>query len=418
MLDRTVAPPFVKSTAFQLPQVSKSTLPNGIKLFHLGGINQELVKIEVIFRSGKWYESKPEVAQFTIQMLDKGTEKMSSSQIAEFFDQYGAHIELSSNPDYASISLYSLSKFVSILFPVFNELITQASFREIELNQMKDQFIQGLRVKNEKTSYLASKLIKAKIFGPLHPYGNTAEVQDIENIHVGDLTSYYLNKVKPSHVFILGQINKDDLTTLHDTFSKIAINKNLEPSVNIVPAKNSQEYIERKNSVQTSIRLGKRTIQRSHTDYAHLVILNYYLGGFFGSRLMKNLREKKGLTYGISSSLNSFKNDSILLIGTDVNKENRKVAVDEIMNEITLLRSSINEPELDLAKRHFIGSLQGEMASPFSILGKIKNIELNQLPDDYYQSLIEKIDSASPKTLLNLAEIYLADDSFFEVTVG
>jgi predicted Zn-dependent peptidase len=418
MLDRTLAPPFVKSTSFQLPEVSKSTLANGIKFYHLDGIQQDIVKIEVIFSAGKWFEPKPEISHFTVQMLDKGTSKMSSSQIAEFFDLYGAHIEFSSNLDYASASLYTLSKHLSVLSPVFFELLANPSFQSDELTQMKDHFIQALRVKDEKTSYVASKMIRENIFGKSHPYGNTAEVEDVLAIDTHDLLSYFKERIKPSHVFVLGQIQTHDFIDLQKNFSSISINNPENPSYGLTKAMPSLIHVEKESSVQSSIRLGKRTIQRNHTDYGDLLILNYYLGGYFGSKLMKNLREEKGLTYGISSSISSFKNDSLLLIGTDINKENRGLAVEEIQKEIKLLQSIISESELNLAKRHFIGSLQGEIASPFSILGKIKNIELNELADDYYQTLINKIDSVPSKTLLQTASTYFDPDSFTVVTVG
>jgi predicted Zn-dependent peptidase len=418
MLDRSLPPPFVKSTSFQLPPVYKTKLSNRVQVFHLDTIQQELVKIEVVFHAGKWYDSKPEVSHFVIQMLDKGTKSMSSKQIAELFDRYGAHIELSGDFDFASVSLYTLSKHVAKLYPIFHEIITSPAFDETELNLFKDQFIQGLRVKNEKTSYLASKLIRKKIFGPFHPYGQSANEDEVNKVKTSDLSSFFNERMKPSHVFVLGKISSDDLALVKHTLGSINTHTPPSPTFTLTEKQEDPNYIEKKGSVQSSIRLGKQTLQRHHPDYGGLLILNYYLGGYFGSRLMKNLREEKGLTYGISSSINSLKNGSILLIGTDVNKENRETAISEIMKEIDLLHTSINDDELELAKRHFIGSLQGEIASPFSILGKIKNIELHQLPGTYYQNLINQIDSVTNKDLLQLAKEHFKSDSFLEISVG
>lgn len=418
MLDRTQPPPFIKSTSFQLPHVDKTQLPNGIPIIHLNTIEQELVKIEVVFNAGKWFDPKPEVSHFTVQMLDKGTKSMSAKQIAELFDRYGAHIELSSNFDFATVALYALSKHISKLYPIFLELITLPSFDDAELALLKDHFIQGLRVKNEKTSYLASKLIRKKIFGPLHPYGQSPSEEDVNKIKSSDLASFFNERIKPSHVFILGKIKPNDFNTLKHTLGSMSTNTPSLPDFSSIEKPKEPNYIEKTGSVQSSIRLGKRTLQRDHPDYGGLLILNYYLGGYFGSRLMKNLREEKGLTYGISSSINSLKNDSMLLIGTDVNKENREIAIHEIMREVDLLCRSIDDNELELAKRHFIGSLQGQIASPFSILEKIKNIELYQLPGTYYQSLINQVDSVTTHDLLHLAEVHFKSDTFFEVSVG
>lgn len=418
MLDRTHPPAFVKSNSFQLPQASDTTLANGVKVIHLDTIHQELAKIELVFEAGRWFEPKPEVSHFTVQMLDKGTASMSSREIAEIFDRYGAHIELVSNLDFTTVSLYALSKHIHLLIPVLFEILTSPAFKESELTQLKEHFIQGLRIKNEKTSYLASKLIRQRVFGNDHPYGKSTEIPDVENIGASDLADFFSSRMIPSHAFILGQVNKQDYEELTHKINELGIANSNVPSYPFPDKQHAPEYITKTGSVQTSIRFGKHTLQRNHPDYPGLLLLNYYLGGYFGSRLMKNLREEKGLTYGISSSISSFKNESLFLIGTDVNRENRDLAIDQILQEIKLLQRAINADELELAKRHFIGSLQGEMASPFSIMGKIKNIELNELTNDYYKNLISNMDHMTSHELTDLARKYLSDDSFSLISVG
>lgn len=418
MLDRTHPPAFVKSNSFQLPQASIAKLPMGVKVIHLDNIHQDLAKIELVFKAGRWFETKPEVSHFTVQMLDKGTVSMSSKEIAEVFDRYGAHIEPASNLDYTTVSLYGLTKHIHLLIPVFFEILSSPTFSESELRQLKEHFIQGLRVKNEKTSYLASKLIRQKVFGNDHPYGKSAEIEDVENITSSDLTDFFTSRMKPSYVFILGKVNQNDYNELTKRINELGIANSNVPSYAFPDQQRPPEYVTKSGSVQTSIRFGKSTVQRNHPDYPGLLLLNYYLGGYFGSRLMKNLREEKGLTYGISSSISSFKNESLILIGTDVNRENRGLAIEEIIQEIKLLQTTIHADELELAKRHFIGSLQGEMASPFSIIGKIKNIELHELPNDYYQNLISSIDQFTINQLSELAQEYFNEDSFSQISVG
>ena len=418
MLDRRLAPPFVKSTSFHLPDVTRHHLENGINIIHLKDIQQDVIKLDVVFPAGKWFETKPEIAHFTAQMLDKGTKTKTSAQIADFFDRYGAHIELTSNFDHATVSLYSLTKHFGELYPVFLELLTIPAFNSDELIQLKENFIQSLRVKNEKTSYLASQLIRGNIFGTQHPYGHSVTESEVESITRDDLSSFFSRRFLPSHVFIMGNPPDKDLEILRADFAAFDGSRSLIPDFEVENKGAFSLHVDKENSVQSSIRLGKRTVQRQHPDYAGLVLLNYYLGGFFGSRLMKNIREDKGLTYGISSSINPFMHDCILLIGTDVNKENRNLAVSEILNEVSMLQTFINEEELELAKRHFIGSMQGDIASPFSVMSKIKTIELFQLPPQYYSDLINRMDSTHAEDLKALAKTYFQGGSFFEVTVG
>jgi predicted Zn-dependent peptidase len=177
--------------------------------------------------------------------------------------------------------------------------------------------------------------------------------------------------------------------------------------------------LKKENSVQSSIRLGKHIIPRLHPDYPSLLLLNHIVGGYFGSRLMKNIREEKGLTYGIYSSIAALKYNSYLSIGTDVNIENRDLAIEEIKNELKNLRT-VQTPhaELETARSHFIGSLQAEITTPFAHADKIKTILLYGLPDAYYQSIIQKIEMVDSNQLLETAQKYFDENSFSVVAVG
>jgi len=185
------------------------------------------------------------------------------------------------------------------------------------------------------------------------------------------------------------------------------------------PASAPAHYLEKEGSLQSSIRLGKRSPLKKDPDFFDLQIFNHLLGGFFGSRLMKNIREEKGLTYGIYSSLNTFVKDGFFAIGADVNKVNLGFAIKEIRNELRNLRDRpVSKQELELAKNHFIGSLQADMANLFSVIEKIKNIQLHHLPQSHYQDLFNRIDRLGPEDILRVAGKYFQEETLFEVAVG
>ncbi len=419
MLDRTIAPPALTSTTFQLPPVRKTLLSNGLGIYHLSDVKQAVAQVEVIFNAGRWFESKPETSHFATKMLEKGTPTKNALQLASHFDFYGAHIETSSNFDFVSISLYALSKHLRSLLPSFFEIISSPAFDPQELDQLKDTFIQHLHIQNEKTNYLASNLIREKVFGRDHPYGGSPSDTAVKNITSEDLHIFFSNRMFPAHVLLLGNIPSKDIMEIENFFNSTALSE--QPATHWKPIDHlpSFELTPRNSSVQSSIRLGKRSIMRLHPDYPKLVLLNYVLGGYFGSRLMKNIREEKGLTYGISSSVTTLRHESALLIGAEVNKENRELVSDEIKEELNkLMTCPIDRHELELAKQHFIGGLQMETASPFSVLGKIKNTIIHELPADYYQSLINKINLLTPDDLQEAAQTYLSEKSFSEIIVG
>jgi zinc protease len=419
MLDRKISPPFQKTNFFELIKPEKITLPNGIVMTVVPGGEQEVIKIELIFKAGKWNESQTGVSYFTASLLQKGTVTKNSFQISSELDQYGVHLEVSPGFDFTSVTLYGLTKNTARFFELLLELITQPSFPESELQQTKDIYIQGLKINLEKTSYVASRQIRKVLFGGEHPYGRDAEVENIENIQRIQLSDFHLAHYKNFEIICSGKVTVPLLNALKKTFSEIPVTSSAGRAVGNGMLSLNNTYIEKENAVQTSIRLGKRTISRIHPDYPVLLLVNHILGGYFGSRLMKNIREDKGLTYGIYSSFTALKHDSFLSIGADVDKENRELTTEEIKKELRNLRTQrVGSAELETAKNHFIGSLQAEITTPFAHADKIKNLILYSLPDNFYQSLLTKIDSVDENLLLEIAEKYLNEDSFSVVAVG
>ncbi len=419
MLDRSTAPSHAEINSFNLPAPEIYHLSSGVPMIMLRGVAQRIIKVELIFSAGKWFESKKGVSHFTALMLEKGTITKNSFQIADFFDRHGASIEISPGYDFVSVSLYSLTENISKVLPVFLELLSTSVFPENELILQKGIFNQNLKVSNEKTSFIASKLFRQHLFGDTHPYGMSIEESDVNQLDRLDLSDFFTHHFSLTKVFVVGSIDDDIFKLLSSELLIIqydAKNKGI-PSF-FVSENISPEYVEKDNSVQSSLRLGKGTINRSHIDYPALVLLNHIFGGYFGSRLMKNIREDKGLTYGIYSSLNNLRNATFVLIGADVNRINKDIAINEIKNELSLLcNKPIGTQELLMAKNHLLGSLQLEIANPFSVIEKIKTIHLYGLDDSFYNNLFIKILDLNNISLQRAANDHLGGN-LIEVAVG
>lgn len=419
MPDRTAQPDFQKSSAFDLLQPETITLKNQLPITVVRGGNQAVAKIEFVFEAGKWYEPHPGVSYFTAHQLQKGTSSKNSYQISGETEQRGIHVEVGPGHDLTSISLYGLTKNIHEVFELMRDIIVAPAFPQSELDQMKAIYTQTLKINLEKTSYLASLELKKKLFGFDHPYGRDAELSDIAEIQRDWLTDFHQARFSNTTLFCSGAITDSLLLALTNCFQSLQLHTPPEKKANVIQANVSDEFIERKESVQSSIRLGRSTVNRTHPDYPALLLLNHIFGGYFGSRLMKNIREEKGLTYGINSSVAVLKHASYLTIGTDVNKENRERALEEIKNEMRKLCTQlIAKTELETARNHFIGSLQSEITTPFAHADKIKNLLLFSLPPGYYQQLIFKIDALSTQDLMDTANKYLNPETFSSVTVG
>jgi zinc protease len=420
MLDRLTPPPFIRSTSFDLLKPLTSTVPAGATIQFVSGGMQDVLHIELIFNAGRWFEQKTGTSHFASNLLLKGTEKKTSSEIAQIFDQYGAHVEISPGLDTVAVSLYSLVSNLKPVLELFYEVMVEPAFPEKELRQNKSIFLQNLKINNEKTSFLASKLIRKKIFGVGHPYGKDFEEEDVKSIQQNQLTTFHNEFFRGAEIFVSGKISEASQKLITETFAGFQNASKVKLKVpDDATITTSETYVEKEGSVQTSIRLGKKSILRSHPDYVDVVFLNHILGGYFGSRLMKNIREEKGLSYGISSTVQALKNDCFVSIGADVNKTNRSLATKEIKLELDKLCShKIKQEEIDTARYHFIGSLQSELSTPFAHAEKIKNILLHNLPIDFYQKMINRISTISDTDLRSVAEKHFASEDFTEVAVG
>lgn len=417
-LDRTQAPPFQLSRNYSLARPEIFQLSGGIKFFLFRDIQQDVVKLDLVFSAGKWFETKPGVSHFMAQMLQKGTSTRNSFQVAEAIDSLGAHLEITPGFDIVSVSLFSLRKNLLAAFRIVTELLADPAFDENELRQMKDIFIQTLKVNNEKTNVVASKEIRKAIFGNNHPYGASIEENEAAKITKSDLQQFFAQEFKLNSAFLIGRLSAADVNEIMQLLPTSLLEKKTIGTH--VSVSGQSITINKQDSVQTSIRLGKKSIARGdNSKYFDAVMFNHLLGGFFGSRLMKNIREEKGLTYGIYSALHHFQHDSFWLIGAEVNRDNAERAVEEIRFEIKALQNDlVPADELEVARNYFIGSWQSENSTLFSVAEKIQTIHLHGLPDDYYTHLLEHLQHVTPTQIQVAANTYFDTSDLIEVRVG
>jgi predicted Zn-dependent peptidase len=419
MPDRRTPPAFTSNLNFGLIHPEVTALPRGIPVYFIKGGEQNVLKIELVLTAGRWNESIPGIAHFSAKLISRGTRSKDSFAIASGFDRLGAHFDVTAGTDFATVSLYVITRNLAPALDLALEVLTEPTFPDRELAQLKASFLQNLRISMEKTSFLSSHLFRKTLFGERHPYGRETAPADVHALQRGDLKAFHANWFSPIIVLVSGKVEPGHQKQILESLSQLPGMKQPEGSHEPLPGGNRRAHVEKEGSLQTSLRIGRRAIPRSHPDYPALVFLNHVLGGYFGSRLMKNIREEKGLTYGIHSSIQVMKRDSYLLIGTDVNRENTDIALEEIRKELDRMRTEpIPFDELEVARRHFIGSLQSDLSTPFAHADKIRNMALHGLPMDHYLRLIREIDSMQAGDLLSRAGAYFNKDSFIEVSAG
>ena len=425
MLDRTIAPLFKKIEKVDIIEAQTESLSNGIKIHSINVAGQPVMRLEFIFKAGLACENIDErmVSYFTLKMLNEGTKNKTTAQINDFFDGYGSFLELNHGADQITITLYCLSKHLAHLLPVMEEILFESVFPNHELENLKNITSQNLAVNNEKTSHLAAQLYKEGLFGKNHPYGKSLSLEVIPTITQNGIINFYHKNIlnKPFDIIISGEINEGSLELIKKTFSNFHINKKAHvffDTTDIIK-ENKKIFLEKEGSTQSSIRYGKKLFNRTHADYFPMVVLNEILGGYFGSRLMLNIREDKGYTYGIHSSIYSLRQAGYLTIGADVKREFTRQSIDEIIKEIKILQSeAVPADELEKVKNYMLGSFAGGLNSAFAIADHFKLIYFDGLDYDYYKKYIATISNITSEEILAFAQKYLSPESMTEVIVG
>lgn len=423
MLDRTIAPEIAELTSFPLVKAKTLKLSNTLPLHYIKNGSQDVVKVELVYNAGNYYEPQAGLAFLTTKMLNEGTKSLSAKALVEKMAYYGANLELYPGNDKVSISIISLNKHLPFLLPLLNEIMKESVFPEENFENLKKIQSQQLLINLEKTSYQASGLFRKNIFGDNHPYGYFLSVEAIQNITYADTLSYYNSKLRENSFEIIasGMVNDAVVKDIDRIFGA---EKMKFPST--ITIKKEARGLGKKNvawskegSSQCSIRIGRKLFTKNHPDYIKFLVLSEVLGGYFGSRLMKNIREEKGLTYGIYSQAVSMVNEGFFVIGTDVKKELVSQALVEIYKEIESLKETpVGEDELNKVRNYMLGSYMGTLNTPFQLAEKFKTIHYSGLGYEFYDKYIETIRKITAADLQHLAEKYFDSTSLIEVVAG
>ncbi|MBV6438566.1 MAG: insulinase family protein [Haliscomenobacteraceae bacterium CHB4] len=425
MLNRKSAPPIHEVRHLVLPDPQTVRLDNGVPVYVLDFPGQEIVKIEAVFRAGRPEEDKHLVARATARLLREGTANRKGAEIAEYIDFYGGSLSVPTNLDTAGFMLFSLKKYAAELIPLFAEVLQEPVFPELELETFKRTSVQELLVELEKVEVLAYRKVTEFIFGEEHPYGYNSVPDDYWALQRADLQHFFDTWYHPSNLllFASGRVDEEVLTLLNRhlgqnnrtgkmPFFQAPQAQNLHPSP-------SNFNLPRPGSLQTAIKIGRRTFNRRHPDFNGFFVLNTILGGYFGSRLMMNIREKKGFTYNIYSTLDTYLYDGCFYIATEVNPGKADATIREIYSEMKKMREKpVSEDELGMVRNYLLGMLLNGLDGPLNTSDVVRSLIVEGLSHEAFDSLVETIRSITPVQLQTLADRYLRPEDYWTVRVG
>ncbi|WP_204356513.1 M16 family metallopeptidase [Arcticibacterium luteifluviistationis] len=421
MLERSQAPAFKSVESVKLAEAEKDVFQNEIPLYSVGFASQEVIKLELVFEAGSAFEKKLGTSALFSKLLLGGTKTRTGSEIMAGFDQYGGFIEVSSRIERLYIVLYGLKKYLDKYLTIIQDMLENSVFPEDELELQRKIALQNLKLNLGKSSYLANKEFKDVMFGSVNPYGKVLNSESLETVTREDLVEFYETNVqgKSFRIFASGNVKDKEKQLLKSYFGSETYTAQNRLDIPFEIFSPSKRLVTLEDKMQSTIRLGKPLFDRMHPEFFQMAVTNTVFGGYFGSRLMTNIREDKGFTYGISSSVNPLRGFGYLMIGSDVVKENTQETLNEIEKEINLLRNEeVSQDELETVKNYMSGSFAGSITTSFELMERNKNIILSELPKGYYDNFIDRINAVTTAEVLEMANKHLSMESLSEVVVG
>jgi zinc protease len=426
-LDRKMVPTIQNASEFDfvLPPITETQLANGIPFYYFNGGTQEVLNIELVFDAGAWQQPKTAVAMCAMALLKSGTSTKSAFQLNEQIEQYGASVKCNAGTDFSNVVISCLSRHVSVVLPLLLEMITDSAFAQNELEIYKQNTIQRMRVNEQKSDIVANRHIDALLYGIHHPYGVYNEIADIEAITSQDLQAFVHEYISYNRckIFLAGLFSHEVLKDVETIFGSSKWNDgvvNDSPNFMAIPHPEKKHRIQMPTKgVQGSIRLSSPFVLKNHQDFVPMIIVNTLFGGYFGSRLMTNIREDKGFTYGIYSYVYNNKMEGGYGITTEAGADVCEEAVLEIYKEMEKMRNAPpTAEELQLVKNYILGGLVGDLDGPFQIITRWKNLKLYGFGKERFDTNIQMYKNISPKQVQELANIYLQPSNFYELIVS
>jgi zinc protease len=425
MINRSIAPAFKAITEIQIPEAETHQFPNGIPVYYINSGSQELVKIEFIFKAGMYFQNKALIASSANNLIESGSSHYNAQQISERIDFYGGFLELETGQDYASVTLYTLNKYANETLAVVNDILKTATFPKDEFDIYINNKKQKHLINSQKVSVLARRKFNTLLFGEKHPYGVEVYDSDFSSINIEQVKNFFGNHYHSRNctIIISGKIQNSLLKELENLFGNDAWGNSdelvLDTHFSLNTTTTNLHLIEKKDAIQSAIRIGRVLFNKKHPDYYHFQVLNTVLGGYFGSRLMANIREDKGYTYGIGSGLASLRHSGYFYISTEVGADVTNDAIKEIYSEIKILRENlIDEQELLTVKNYILGQFLRSVDGPFALADKFKNIWMFDLGYEYYHRYFDAVNSVTPAQLRDIANAYLQEQDLIECVAG
>lgn len=424
MLNRTQAPETSLPKELRFPKINRFEMDNNLAIYGIGGAGEPIVHMYLVLESGRYFEAKRLAATLTGYMVNKGTSTKNAEEISESLDFHGANLRVQSNMYLTTISLSCLKNQFPKVLPLLHEMLVDASFPENELDLLKQRIVQKLKVNLERNKYIASQQFNTAIYGASHAFGYETTIPLVQEVDVDTVQTHFKNNYELtsySKIIVSGDIGEVEFQLINKYFGQAALASREIPSPFQASENKQGKKIESTidGSVQASIRVGNLTIPFDHVDFTDLNTVNTILGGYFGSRLMSNIREEKGYTYGVYSLINPIMDSCYFCIYTDVGVKYKEATLKEISKEIKRLQTEpVGENELNMVKNYLVGRMMKSVDGPLKMAATLKELLVFNQDLSILNKQLHAVQSIQPERVLEIAQTYFNYEKMYKVVAS
>jgi zinc protease len=422
------SPPLAAVAGGQLPDYphTTQTLPNGLKVIVVPNHEVPYVSVRLGLLAGAWTESKPGVASMTLDLLTKGTKKHNEAQLADELGTYAISLNGSGGMDSSSLSADCLTEQLERTLGLLAEVALEPTFPAGEFDTLRGQVLAGLKVSSRQPTYLVRRELHHRLFGG-HPYARTAtgEIDDVNKLELGDLRAWWTRFARPDMAVLIfaGDVEPDRAIELaKKTFGGWEA-EGPKPDVKLpafpAPSGTHIYLVDDPTSTQSQICVGQLGIPRQDPQYFTTRVVNGYFGGAFTSRLNETIRVKRGLTYGAHGGFSPQRFGGEFVVSTFSKTESTSAALQAVFDEVRRLQSEPpSADELGKTKSYLVGNFVIDRETPEDVAGDLWTIQVNNLPDDYYQRELTAVAGTGQDACVQVARERIDPAKMVVVVVG
>ncbi|PWL30450.1 MAG: hypothetical protein DCO96_05600 [Fluviicola sp. XM-24bin1] len=418
-MDRTQAPSLSAITEIEFVAPKVRAINDRVNLYHMPHVPNDTARFDLYFNAGK-IRNQESLASFVSGLLFSGTKDKTSVEINSAINRLGGFLDTGLSAESAVISMYCLKEHLPALFEILFDAITNVSFREDEVSDFLKDRKQKLQISREKVSYLAQSNFQVELFASDERYMTILQDEHFASVTQEGLKQFHEEFILKGldRMIVVGDLPNDQIDAIIEKSKGIASNGDAS-FAETLENRIGSKHIEKEGALQSAIRVGRTLFNKNHPDYLDFLVLNTILGDYFGSRLMSNIREDKGYTYGIGSMVAEFNKTGYFLIATEVGKDVRENALTEISNELDRLRNElVSENELDLVRNYMRGQLLKSADGPYAMTDLYLSAILQGKDLEFYNEALKAINEITPERIQELAQKYLQWEQMTIVTAG